>query len=626
MGTCLLSPAFAGDGKHPPAIAINTAPLPVTGLTVSMNKGSSQSVDTKVTFSAAATGASGNYEYYFAVRDPVTGAWSIGQAYSRKPTWIWDTTGLRPGTYSIQVWARSVGSPAAYEAYREIFYALAYTPDSSHQWHMRAAMSDGRIVLSWQPQNDSRIKQLRIYRSSAPTDPAGKTIARLQSSAHEFSDIVPNWTPYFYWVQAFDSDGKALGVSTKAAAFAHPATSPSERVETFAFWYEPYKPTMDTDRSLRHIGNAAFVVGPGAGVAADLSKVGMGVLPYITLYQTSGWAGTFPENMDFTSVVEKIAPTAFYLENISFPGTPPGFVPTKFCRPGSIEYNARAIQYTTCPNSAPFRDMVLAEVRKQVAGGAFGFFVDNGYQDDVAASSVCQSTRHSHYYGANLTSADAFLGMLMEITCTLKKLNPHGIVMVNGGVPGRAEFYGLKLGDVCDGQLWESYLRSSYSTPKEHVYDWHTVYRRSVELEKDWHATPPRRMFVLSYPWNREEAFFCFATAKLCDLPWSAGLGINDPDHKQFGGHFGTYPELVNLKLGSPTNVRQYGGEKLGEVYVRRFERGVVVVNPTKKAQKVTLSLLGRKQYRDMFAKKDLSGEMIVVAMPPESGRVYLYK
>jgi len=500
------------------------------------------------------------------------------------------------------------------------------TSASSYQWRMRAVMSDGRIVLSWQPPNDSRIKQLRIYRSSAPTDPVGKTIAKLGSSAREFSDIVPNWTPYFYWVQAIDSDGKALGISTKAAAFAHPATPPSERVETFAFWYEPYKPTVDTDRSVRHIGNAAFVVGPGAGVAADLAKTGTGVLPYITLYQTADWTGTFRVNADFTTVLEKIAPIAFFRPTLRFPGSPPGYVPTVFCRPGNPEYNPQSIQYTTCPNSKVFRDMVLARVNKQIAGGVLGFFVDNGYVDDIAALSVCQSTNHAHYYGDNLTSADAFLGMLMEITCILKKLNPHGIVMVNGGVPGRAEFYGLKLGNVCDGQLWEGYLRSSYSTPKEHIADWRTVYRRSVELEKAWHATPPRRMFVLSYPWNREEAFFCFATAKLCDLPWSAGLGINDPYHKQFGGHFGTYPELVNLRLGSPTDVRQYGGEKLGEVYVRRFERGVVVVNPTKQAQKVTLSLTGRNQCRDIYAKKDLSGEMIVVAMPPESGRVYLYK
>lgn len=500
------------------------------------------------------------------------------------------------------------------------------TSDMSRLWDIKPKMADSRINITWQPTGDPRTKRLNVYRTFSPTEQRGTLIASLDASGHEFSDTVPNWTPYYYWVQASDANGAVLDSSPRVAAFAHPVGIDSERVETFAFWYELYKQISDPNESFRHIGNASFVVGADNGATADLAKLGIGVLPYITLYQTHTWTGSFTKDEDANSVIAKIAPIAFYRHTLKFPGSPPGYVPTVFCRPGNIEFNPQAIQYTTCPNSAQFRDMVLTHVRKEIADGVFGFFVDNGYEDDIAASSVCQSQWHSHYYGDKLTSADAFLGMLMEITCAVKKRNPHGIVMVNGEVPPRSNFYGLRLYDVSDAQLWESYLRSSYSTPKEHADSWEFVYRLSVDLEKAWHAMPPRRMFVLSYPWDRNEAFFCYATAKLSNLPWAAGLGISDPNHKKFGGHFGTYPELINLRLGAPSDVSQYGGEKNGEVYIRRYEAGFVVVNPTRQEQKLIFPLSKRKKYRDVFAVKESSGNRITLLLPPESGRVYLYQ
>jgi hypothetical protein len=36
----------------------------------------------------------------------------------------WNTTGLPAGTYNIQVWARNVGSAAAYEAWMSTAYVL----------------------------------------------------------------------------------------------------------------------------------------------------------------------------------------------------------------------------------------------------------------------------------------------------------------------------------------------------------------------------------------------------------------------------------------------------------------------------------------------------------------------
>ena len=509
---------------------------------------------------------------------------------------------------------------------REIWVTEGRDTSSSSRWELRARMADDRIGLAWQKPAFATARTLKIYRSTVPTDDQGTLIASLDTARDEYVDTVPNWTPYYYRVQAVDSKGNVLGTSSKAAAFAHPVGKEPERVETFAFWYEAYKPSTYPDSTIKYIGNAPFVAGLRKEAAGDLKKFGIGVLPYITLYQTADWTAKFPTGAAFSLVESGIAPFAFYKSTAHFKGSPPGYVPTVFRRPGSIEYDPAAIQYTTCPNSVPFREKVFDFVSKQLAGGVYGFFVDNGYQDDIAASSVCQSTAHRHYYGDQLKSADAFIGMLMEMTCAVKKQNPNGMVIVNGGVPDRAEFYGLKLNDVMDGQLWESYLRSSHNTSGGHVFDWASVYKRSVEVEKAWFLNPPKRMFVLSYPWNRDEAFLCYATAKLTNLPWSANLGKADPEHKEFGGHFGAYPELIDLRLGLPENLNQFGGEKLGEVYVRHYQKGFVVVNPTDKVQKTTLPFSGRAKYYDVYAGKYLADKESVVLLSSESGRVYIYK
>jgi hypothetical protein len=93
-----------------------------------MNQPSPQQPGAKITFTAAATGGSGSYQYYFTVLNPNTGTWSVGQAYSSTASWTWDTTGLGNGTYTIQVWARNAGSTAQYEAWTSVKFTLDAPP------------------------------------------------------------------------------------------------------------------------------------------------------------------------------------------------------------------------------------------------------------------------------------------------------------------------------------------------------------------------------------------------------------------------------------------------------------------------------------------------------------------
>jgi hypothetical protein len=79
-------------------------------------------IGASITFTAVATGGV-SPQCYFTWRD-TSGVWHVGQAYSSTASWTWNTTGLLAGTYVVQVWARSSGSTASYEAYSSVSYLL----------------------------------------------------------------------------------------------------------------------------------------------------------------------------------------------------------------------------------------------------------------------------------------------------------------------------------------------------------------------------------------------------------------------------------------------------------------------------------------------------------------------
>jgi hypothetical protein len=97
---------------------------PVSELTVIMDKASPHVAGTAVNFYAAASGGSGRYEYYFKLYNPNTQQWSIGQAYSTKGTWNWDTSGLAPGIYTIEVRTRNLGTDVNNDVYKVIKYEI----------------------------------------------------------------------------------------------------------------------------------------------------------------------------------------------------------------------------------------------------------------------------------------------------------------------------------------------------------------------------------------------------------------------------------------------------------------------------------------------------------------------
>jgi hypothetical protein len=71
---------------------------------------------TQVAWAADVPDPSVNMEYEFWIYSAGPGTWSLGQGYGAQKTFVWTPTVI--GSYGIQVWARQVGSTAAYDFYR----------------------------------------------------------------------------------------------------------------------------------------------------------------------------------------------------------------------------------------------------------------------------------------------------------------------------------------------------------------------------------------------------------------------------------------------------------------------------------------------------------------------------
>jgi len=124
LGAALIPPAFTILETPPRPLA---PPLPATAATLTAAPVGTALVGDNVTFTASASGGSGTYEYQFTAKVAPAGAFVIAQAYGAvipDNTWAWNTTGFPPGSYEIQVFARSVGSAAAVEAVATAVYTL----------------------------------------------------------------------------------------------------------------------------------------------------------------------------------------------------------------------------------------------------------------------------------------------------------------------------------------------------------------------------------------------------------------------------------------------------------------------------------------------------------------------
>lgn len=95
---------------------VTTGPLAVS-LSSSLSNASAVPALTPITWRWSATGASGPVEYMVWRLNRRTATWSVLQAYGSGTSITWTPTLNDAGLWSLQVWARIVGSTQAYEAW-----------------------------------------------------------------------------------------------------------------------------------------------------------------------------------------------------------------------------------------------------------------------------------------------------------------------------------------------------------------------------------------------------------------------------------------------------------------------------------------------------------------------------
>jgi hypothetical protein len=231
-------------------------------------------------------------------------------------------------------------------------------------------------------------------------------------------------------------------------------------------------------------------------------------------------------------------------------------------RTGFWESEDAKNMYTTCPNVQGYQDAMVAWVRKIMELGADGVFVDNlGARVDCFGPKF---DKHKHIYE---NQDHAFAMLLKRVREVVKSYKPDGAVLGNSAAPLSLPREYWK---YLDADMMESYICTWVS--KDRWFDWKTFWHENgVKLQPLVKAG--KQIQCLSYlgstPFGvREDAFYCYASARLGGFVWSGGTAISHPD----------VAILHQIRLGKPLGDEQVENG----VYYRVFEKGFVALNPDK--------------------------------------------
>jgi hypothetical protein len=322
-----------------------------------------------------------------------------------------------------------------------------------------------------------------------------------------------------------------------------------------------------------------------------MHALGIRAFPYVTFYQ--GFATRTYEGVNLKDHPEFIEVDA----------------EGNLKRTGFWESEDAKNMYTTCPAVAEYQEAMLAWVRQIMELGADGVFVDN-----LGRRVPCfgpKFGRHQHLYD---DPNHAFAMLLKRVREVVKHYRPDGAVLGNSANPlSLPHEYWAYL----DAEMLESYICTWVS--KDRWFDWHDHWHeQGLKLQPFIKAG--KQIQALSYLGHtgygvREDAFFCYASARLAGFVWNGGRPLSDPDTAV----------LYQIRLGPPL-----GPEQSSEgVYYRLFDRGMVVLNPDKqKAASLTLPAdVPSMRLYDLFAGAvvDAGANGSRLDIPAYAGRVYLY-
>ena len=309
----------------------------------------------------------------------------------------------------------------------------------------------------------------------------------------------------------------------------------------------------------------------------------------------------------------------------------------------------------TCPNTEEYQEKMLKWVEMIMQMGADGVYIDNvldrvkrdpSRNDYPCYASDLQTTppqyQHKHIIAskANMATSEeeneAYTLLLRRARKIVKCYKPDGAILGNTSYDPLGY---IKIWDHLDASSFESYIvgpvskcifkRQTDGNPYSWT-DWFNVCNNLTayiaqkavlalsnvgdsNCDPNCHSTYGNSNIL-------EDAFFCYASARLSGLCWNGGgnLPLYAPPAAVF----------YRIQLGKPlTGILQENG-----IYYRIFLRGLVAVNPTEMPQIINTATLNFKttnpsnQFVDLFQS---SGCIPVVTqaliIPAQSGRVFLF-
>jgi fibronectin type III domain protein len=145
---------------------------------------------TPVTLTGRVGDTSATFEYAFYLYSRVTGTWSVARAYNTNNAFTW--TPAATGSYLFQVWARKVGSSAAYEVYGQTNYLdVAVGPAKLTTVTADAALpAQVGTAITWTATGVGGTASPLQYKFFMYSDTAGWTIMQDWSTQNDTT-----WTP-----------------------------------------------------------------------------------------------------------------------------------------------------------------------------------------------------------------------------------------------------------------------------------------------------------------------------------------------------------------------------------------------------------------------------------------------
>jgi hypothetical protein len=250
-------------------------------------------------------------------------------------------------------------------------------------------------------------------------------------------------------------------------------------------------------------------------------------------------------------------------------------------------------------------------LERLLKAGASGIFLDN-----VHINPQCfgpQFGAHKHMYDSQI---EAFTMLLKRTRELIRSYDPEGALLINSADPTALP---KPYWEHIDCEMSESFICTWVS--KERWGDWHNRWSR-LDERCSGPLKEGKQICCLSYlgdtPYPlKDDAFFCYATARLMNLIWNAGRDI-------LAGNEASV--LYRIKTGQPVSKKRVAANG---IYFRLFQHGMVAVNPTNRDLGLQVEHAFPTPYLwDVYNGNDIEqkGGRVRIAIPKQSGRVYIWK